>query len=172
MTTEDGLIAKEIEAGLKHGDIAKKYNVPKRRVRAIRTKYRDTLNLPGKSVKSYMNQTKFDVDIEWLKQFKDWDKYRFLLTLYSNKWNYTTDQFKQFIVKFYYDETFNRIYKAWRTTKDRWLKPSIDHRVAKTKNGTNDLDNLQCLTWFANRAKNNMSEQAWERIKSNIHEYI
>ena len=34
------------------------------------------------------------------------------------------------------------------------------------------LDNLQFLTWFENRAKNDMSMDEWIDIKNNIKDYL
>ena len=36
----------------------------------------------------------------------------------------------------------------------------------------NDVDNLQFLTWFENRAKNNLSQEEWNKIKENIGDYL
>ena len=36
----------------------------------------------------------------------------------------------------------------------------------------NDVDNLQFLTWFENRAKNNLSQEEWNKIKDNIGDYL
>lgn len=51
-------------------------------------------------------------------------------------------------------------------------KPSLDHIVPKAKGGTNDLENLQFLSWFENRCKNDMTQDEWNILKSNIGEYL
>lgn len=48
----------------------------------------------------------------------------------------------------------------------------IDHIIPKAKGGTNSLDNLQFLSWFENRCKNDMSQEEWKVLKSNIQEYF
>ena len=53
-----------------------------------------------------------------------------------------------------------------------YKKPSIDHIIATSVGGTNCLDNLQFLSWFENRCKNNMSQIVWDNIKDNIEEYF
>ncbi len=40
------------------------------------------------------------------------------------------------------------------------------------KGGTNSLDNLQFLSWFENRCKNDMRQEEWDVLKSNIQEYF
>ena len=51
-------------------------------------------------------------------------------------------------------------------------KPSIDHIVPKAKGGTNDLNNLQFLSWFENRCKNDMTQNEWDILKNNINKYL
>ena len=43
---------------------------------------------------------------------------------------------------------------------------------AKANGGKLDIDNLQFLTWFENRAKNNLSQEEWNKIKDNIGDYL
>ncbi len=38
--------------------------------------------------------------------------------------------------------------------------------------GTNQLTNLQFLSWFENRCKNDISQNQWNLIKSNITEFF
>ena len=44
--------------------------------------------------------------------------------------------------------------------------------MPKAKGGTNDLENLQFLSWFENRCKNDMTQKEWNILKSNIGEYL
>ena len=39
--------------------------------------------------------------------------------------------------------------------------PSLDHIQPKSRNGGWELDNLQILTWFENRAKAEMTSAEW-----------
>ena len=73
---------------------------------------------------------------------------------------------KAFLDKFYFDERFNRIYDKWRDTgENKWYYPSLDHKVSKFNGENWDLENLQFLTWFENRAKAEMNQSEWEEFK-------
>lgn len=56
--------------------------------------------------------------------------------------------------------------------KDKYLVPSIDHIVPKTKGGNDEVNNLQVLSWFENRAKNNMTQAEWNKMKLYVKEYL
>ena len=55
---------------------------------------------------------------------------------------------------------------------EKYKKPSLDHIVPKAKGGTNDLNNLQFLSWFENRCKNDMTQEEWNNLKINMNEYL
>jgi hypothetical protein len=46
---------------------------------------------------------------------------------------------------------------------------TTNHRA---KGGTNDIENLQFLSWFENRCKNDMTQTEWNNLKLNIQEYF
>ena len=119
---------------------------------------------------------RFDVDCEWLMEFKDFKKLQVLnnsITKRNNRWDVSTEWYKKYIIKFYNDKQFNDIYKEWcESGYESYKKPSIDHIIPKSKKGTNDLENLQFLSWFENRCKNDMTQTEWNKIKTNIKEYI
>ncbi len=57
--------------------------------------------------------------------------------------------------------------------KIKWLKPSLDHiNFISNKCIVDDLDNWQFLTWIENRAKFNMSQEEWNKIKNNLSDYF
>lgn len=127
-----------------------------------------------KNMKAHL---KYDVTMEWLLNFKDIEKLKFLnrsITKNRNKVGFTTEIYKNFIEKFYIDEQFNSIYETWiQNNKYKYLKPSLDHIIPISKNGSSiDLDNLQFLTWFENRCKNDMSITEWTNLKNNIENYF
>lgn len=118
---------------------------------------------------------KYDVTFEWLDGFSDIEKLKFLnlsITRERDKTGFTTEIYKQFIERFYNDYKFNKLFEKWRTTKDRWIKPSLDHIVAKCNGGSLLIDNLQFVSWLENRAKVNMTSEEWNKIKANIGYYL
>lgn len=119
---------------------------------------------------------RFDVSSEYLEQFEDIEKLKFLnkvLTRRGGRFDFCTEQYKAFIEHFYNDDQFNTIYAKWLDSgRDKWLMPSIDHINPKAKGGRNNLSNLQFLTLFENRAKCDMSQEDWDNVKANIKDYI
>jgi len=146
---------------------------------------RKPLNLRGKKKysnnkdRSYNNMAthlRFDVSSQWLMQFDDFEKLKLLndaITNRSGRWAEDTKWYKSYIVRFYDDQRFNKIYLGWiKSDFHKYKKPSIDHIIPKAKGGTNSLPNLQFLTWFENRCKNDISQKEWDKMKENIKEYF
>lgn len=119
---------------------------------------------------------RFDVDYKWLMQFKDFKKLQLLndvITDRNGRWGVDTEWYKEYIIRFYSNKQFNSIYNKWCLSGyEKYKKPSLDHIVPKAKGGTNDLNNLQFLSWFENRCKNDMTQNEWNKLKSNIEEYF
>lgn len=146
---------------------------------------REPKNLRGKNKFECSNERlynnmathlRFDVDYKWLMQFKDFEKLKLLNNVLTNRgerWDVTTEWYKNYILKFYNDEQFNRVYAKWiESNFEPYKKPSIDHIVAVSKGGSSNLDNLQFLSWFENRCKMDMSQDEWNNLKSNINDYF
>lgn len=119
---------------------------------------------------------RFDVDYSWLLQFEDIEKVKTLndcITNREGRWEVSTEWYKEYLLKFYYDVQFSKLFSKWKESGyDKYMKPSIDHIVPRTSGGTNDLSNLQFLTWFENRCKNNMTQEQWNLLKFNIKDYL
>ena len=119
---------------------------------------------------------RFDVSVSWLMRFDDFSKLKLLnnvITNRSGRWDVSTEWYKIYVKKFYNDKQFNCIYTAWVDSgKVKYRKPSLDHVIPKAKGGTNDLTNLQFLTWFENRCKNDMTQIEWDNLKLNMKDYL
>lgn len=119
---------------------------------------------------------RFDVSFGYLMQFKDFNKLKLLneaITNRSGRWEVTTEWYKDYLTKFYNQKQFNSVYQKWCVSGfEAYKKPSIDHVVSKAKGGNNDLNNLQFLSWFENRCKNDMTQDEWHNLKLNIKEYF
>lgn len=125
--------------------------------------------------KNMASHIRFNVTSDWLSQFEDIEKLKFLnkaITVKTNRYIVDTDWYQKYIQKFYFDSQFNMIYKQWLVSADIYFRPTIDHIIPKAKGGTNDIINIQFLTWFENRCKNDINYDQWCIMKSNIHDYF
>ena len=183
------VICKMYEEGKSMRQIALYFDTNHKRISRIlkgkNIKTRKPLNMRGKKKfdcdveRTYNNMAshlRFDISHAWLMQFKDLDKLRLLnyvITRRGDRWDVSTDWYKKYVEKFYSNLQFNDIYSKWVSSSwEPYKKPSIDHIIPKSKGGTNDLDNLQFLSWFENRSKNNMTQEEWTHLKLNIAEYF
>lgn len=155
--------------------ILKGKNIKTRKPKNLRSKKKFDCN----NERLYNNMAthlRFDVDYKWLIQFEDFNKLKLLndaITDRSGRWEVDTEWYKKYLIKFYNDSQFNSIYKEWCLSGyEKYKKPSVDHIVPKSKGGINDLDNLQFLSWFENRCKNDMTQEEWNNLKLNIGEYF
>lgn len=115
--------------------------------------------------KNMFTHIQWDVDLAFLMKFDNIEKLKQLnklLTRNRVSVHFDTEKYKLFIEKFYYDERFNRQFNYYALSKNNWDRPSLDHIIPLSKGGTWDLDNLQIISWFENRAKCNMCEDEFE----------
>lgn len=108
------------------------------------------------------------VTLEILNKYEDFERLKFLNGVIARhrKEFQSDEKYISYLDKFYYDKTFNTLYDNWiNSGKNKWYMPSIDHINPKSKGGLCDLDNIQFLTWFENRAKAEMSQQEWDIFK-------
>jgi len=126
--------------------------------------------------KNMATHLRWDISYEWLKQFDNLEKLKVLnksITRTRDMPNITTEFYKEYILKFYSDLQFNTIYETWEKNGRRKLqKPSLDHITPKSRGGSNELTNLQFLTWFENFTKRDMTQNEWEIVKSSLNEYF
>lgn len=126
--------------------------------------------------KNMASHIRFEVSWEWYYSFTDIEKLKFLnmaLTNRDDRWVVDTKWYVGYIERFYYDTQFNTLHDRWLTSgKDHHMRPSIDHITPRAKGGTNSLDNLQFLTWFENRCKNDMTQIEWDNLKLNMKDYL
>jgi len=126
-----------------------------------------------KNMKAHL---KYDVTYEWLNSFEDVQKLKYLNNSIKRKRDYngfTSEIYVNFIEKFYNDKKFNNLYIKWITNKDKWIKPSLDHIIPKSKGGSLfDLNNLQFISWFENRSKVDINQNEWNKLKININDYF
>jgi len=118
---------------------------------------------------------KYEVTLEWLNQFDNIEKLKYLNKSISRKRDYLgfdTEIYKAFIEKFYFDKNFNRLFDEWISTGDKWIKPSLDHIVPKSSGGVLMIENLRFISWLENRSKSDIPENEWVLIKNRINEYF
>lgn len=186
---DKNLICRMYEQGKSMRQIALAFNTNHKLIsRILKSKniqIRKPLNLRGKKKfktnkeRLYNNMAthlRFDITFEWFIQFDDVEKIKLLndcITDRSGRWSENITWYKNYIIKFYGDKQFNYIYNEWISSGfEKYKKPSLDHIISKSQGGTNNIDNLQFLSWFENRCKNDMSQKEWDVLKKNINKYI
>jgi len=126
-------------------------------------------------LRNMANHLRFAVTPDWLARFDDIEKLKFLnrCICRSGRFSVDTDWYKAFVEHFYADETFVRTYANWLAAdRCKWRRPTLDHIIPRAAGGDNSLDNLQFLTWLENRAKCDMPQSEWDRIKKNLQDYM
>ena len=127
------------------------------------------------TLKNMKAHLKYDVTLEWLDQFPDIEKLKYLNRSISRKrdcFGFDAEIYKAFIERFYFDKNFNRLFGEWISTGDKWIKPSLDHIVPKSSGGILMIENLRFISWLENRSKSDIPESEWVLIKNRINEYF
>lgn len=134
--------------------------------------------------KRIMNLSKYKISFEWLSKFDDLDKFKLLSDRAMSKRRdgngnkkdclvSSKEEYKAFILKFYFCPKFNRVYKNWIDSgKMSYLNPSLDHINPSSKGGKNELSNYQFLSIAENRCKGNMTQDEWKHFKRNLDVYF
>ena len=117
--------------------------------------------------KNMVNHIRWDVDLDFLTKYDDIQRLKCLnkmLTRDRVAVHFDTEKYKLFIEKFYYDTKFINQFECYLESKSKWDMPSLDHIIPLSKGGTWDLDNLQILSWFENRAKCDMNNEEFNMM--------
>lgn len=120
-------------------------------------------------LKNMVAHLKYDIDYYDLTKYEDIEKLKCLNSLLKRdrvSKHFNTEKYLSFIDKFYKDTQFNNVFNNWIKNKNKWNQPSLDHITPLSKGGTYELNNLQILTWFENRAKCDMTQKEWESFKN------
>lgn len=122
----------------------------------------------------FVATNKFGVDMDYINQFDDFEKYAFIHKQLVKLLRFKTlvEEYDVYIQHFYYDEQFNKMYNFWRenvekrgeTFYDLW-KPSLDHKTPTSRGGSYSYENLHFITLFENLAKRDMTWEEWEKFK-------
>lgn len=120
---------------------------------------------------AFFATNKKELSREFIYSFKDFERFLFLhKTFVKNNTSLKhkdIDFYYEFINYFYNDYQFNAIYSFWEENKNKnqtfydWTKPSLDHKIPKSRSGTDELNNLQFLTVFENLSKRDMTFDEW-----------
>lgn len=118
-------------------------------------------------LRNMIGHLKYDINLSFLSKFEDIDRLKELNHLLSKQRvskHFDTEKYKNFIIKFYNDKNFIKQYNKYLKTKNKWDRPSLDHIIPISLGGSWNLENLQVLSWFENRAKCNMTEEEYKRL--------
>lgn len=177
-------------SGMSLRKVAEKHNTNHHKIKRILLKNNVEIRQPKctKGLRKYennliaryenmKNHLRFEVELEWLLQFEDFEKLKFLNRQVINKdgtrFFENVEWYKSFIEKFYYDINFNRLYKNYLdSNNDKYKKPSLDHIIPRSKGGQNNLENLRFITFLENMCKRDMTLNEWENIKQRLGEYF
>ena len=177
-------------SGMSLRKVAEKHNTNHHKIKRILLKNNVEIRQPKctKGLRKYENNLiaryenmkkhlRFEVELEWLLQFEDFEKLKFLNRQVINKdgtrFFENVEWYKSFIEKFYYDINFNRLYKNYLdSNNDKYKKPSLDHIIPRSKGGQNNLENLRFITFLENMCKRDMTLNEWENIKQRLGEYF
>lgn len=122
--------------------------------------------------KNMLNHIRWDVTLEFLTQFEDIERLKLLNSMVQHvlsrpgcRETFNTEDYKRFILRFYDDENFIRQLAIYKQSGNKHDFPTLDHIIPLSRGGTNDLSNLQIISWFENHAKWDMTQDEYEIAK-------
>ena len=119
-------------------------------------------------LKKMRDSLAWNVDLDWLRQFKNVEKLMFLNRTIGRdivRVHFDDEGYKRFIEWSYNDPMFCRQYKIWRMTGNKFDRPSLDHKIPLSRGGDWNMDNLQWMSWFENNSKSHMTPEEYKKIK-------
>ena len=107
----------------------------------------------GRKERAFLASSRPDLTSEHLKIFaEDFEKFLLIhkiLSKNTDKYysNCPIEEYVNALKTIYFDRQFNAIYNFWlkqdrNNTYYDWAKPSLDHKIPKSRGGTNHIDNL------------------------------
>ena len=118
--------------------------------------------------RNMQSHLQWEVELEFLVQFENVERLKALNKLLTRdrvSAHFDADKYKRFIERFYFDEIFIRQLERYQESGNKYDRPSLDHIIPLSRGGTWDLDNLQIISWFDNRAKCDMTQAEYEDMK-------
>lgn len=122
-----------------------------------------------KSFRHIRTLTRMDhIPMDWFLQFDDPEKFSYLRQLSMRKTRHekiclaNDTEFMAFMERFYYDPVFC---EAYACKENKQESPSIDHKIPLIRGGKHEVDNLQVLPLFLNRAKGENTPEEFESQK-------
>lgn len=127
-------------------------------------------------IRNMVSHLRYSVTDDWVDSFHNLEKVKYLNKMIHRERDskgFTSELYKRYVEKFYYDKDFNYLFDNWVASGDRWIKPSLDHIVPRSKGcSITDIDNLRFISNFENRAKVDMDECYWNDMKNRIESYL
>jgi len=76
------------------------------------------------------------------------------------------ESYEDIFMSLYLSHDYKRLYENWiKSSKNRWLTPSIDHVTPYSRGGRATKNNLAIMTLFENKMKNDMTLEEWNMFK-------
>ena len=150
---------------IKHSDETKKKSSLSRKGKPSGRKGIKVTN-PETLFKNMKAHLKPDVDLEWLMKFELPKLMSLNKMVRNDRVDVTREWYVKYIERFHDDPQFNKVYETWlASNKEHLAQPTLDHMLPISRGGSNDVDNLQVISWIENRMKSTMTKEEWISFK-------